>query len=83
MEQTYKVPFTHDTSVLEGLLYIKDYLDGTLSFRWSCRMAICGSCGVMIDGKPKLACKTFLRDHHPRRIFTEPSLRKVALAMIV
>lgn len=63
--QCYTVPFTHDTSVLQGLQYIKDELDGTLSFRWSCRMAICGSCGMMIDGKPKLACHTFLRDYHP------------------
>jgi len=50
--QSYKVPFTDDMSVLQGLQYIKDYLDGTVSFRWSCRMAICGSCGMMIDGKP-------------------------------
>ena len=58
--QSFKVPFTDDMSVLQGLQYIKDYLDSTLSFRWSCRMAICGSCGMMIDGKPKLSCKTFL-----------------------
>src|SRR4051812_15643364 len=63
--QTYFVPFSDDMSVLEGLQYIKDHLDGTLSFRWSCRMAICGSCGMMIDGKPKLSCKTFLRDYFP------------------
>ena len=42
--ETFKVPFTHDTSVLQGLQYIKDHLDGSLTFRWSCRMAICGSC---------------------------------------
>ena len=61
--QSYPVPFTDEMSVLQGLQYIKDYLDGTLSFRWSCRMAICGSCGTMIDGKPALSCKTFLRDY--------------------
>jgi fumarate reductase iron-sulfur subunit len=63
--QVYKVPFTDDMSVLQGLQYIKDFLDETVSFRWSCRMAICGSCGMMIDGKPKLSCKTFLRDYYP------------------
>ena len=63
--QAYLVPFTDDMSVLQGLQHIKDYLDGTLSFRWSCRMAICGSCGMMIDDKPKLSCKTFLRDYYP------------------
>jgi len=63
--QSYKVPFTDDMSVLQGLQYIKDELDGSLSFRWSCRMAICGSCGMMIDGKPKLSCENFLRDLLP------------------
>ena len=63
--QSYKVPFTEDMSVLQGLQYIKDELDGSLSFRWSCRMAICGSCGMMINGRPKLSCETFLRDLLP------------------
>jgi fumarate reductase iron-sulfur subunit len=63
--QRYSVPFSAEMSVLQALLYIKDQLDGSLSFRWSCRMAICGSCGMMIDGKPALACKTFLRELLP------------------
>jgi fumarate reductase iron-sulfur subunit len=61
--QTFDVPYSDDMSVLQGLQYIKDELDESLSFRWSCRMAICGSCGMMVDGVPKLACKTFLRDY--------------------
>ena len=69
--QTFKVPFTDDMSVLQGLQYIKDHLDGSLSFRWSCRMAICGSCGMMIDGKPRLSCKTFLRDYFPGKLRVE------------
>ena len=60
--QTYRVPFTDDMSVLQGLQYIKDELDGSLTFRWSCRMAICGSCGSMINQVPHLSCETFLRD---------------------
>jgi fumarate reductase iron-sulfur subunit len=66
--QVYEVPFEDDWSVLQGLQYIKDDLDGSLSFRWSCRMAICGSCGLMIDGVPRLACRTFLRNYHPGRV---------------
>ena len=69
--QTYQVPFTDDMSVLQGLQYIKDYIDGTVSFRWSCRMAICGSCGMMVNGKPELSCKTFLRDYHPGKVRVE------------
>ncbi|MFA0725871.1 succinate dehydrogenase/fumarate reductase iron-sulfur subunit, partial [Vibrio sp. 10N.222.48.A4] len=50
---------------------IKDNLDKDLSYRWSCRMAICGSCGIMVDGVPKLACKSFLRDY-PNGFKIEP-----------
>ena len=63
--QTWSVPFTDDMSVLQGLQYIKDHLDGSLTFRWSCRMAICGSCGMMIGGVPRLGCRTFLRHFLP------------------
>jgi len=70
--QTYQVPFTDDMSVLQGLQYIKDEVDGTLTFRWSCRMAICGSCGSMIDGIPRLMCQTFLRDYHPGTLRIDP-----------
>lgn len=69
--ETFEVPFTYDTSVLQGIQYIKDHLDGSLSFRWSCRMAICGSCGMMLNGEPKLACNSFLRDYHPGKLTVE------------
>ncbi len=69
--QTYAVPYSDDMSVLQGLQTIKDEIDGSLSFRWSCRMAICGSCGMMIDGKPRLACHTFLREFAGRTLRVE------------
>jgi fumarate reductase iron-sulfur subunit len=69
--QSYQVPYTDDMSVLQGLQYIKDDLDGSLSFRWSCRMAICGSCGMMVNGKPKLSCQTFLRELAPGPVKVE------------
>ena len=70
--QAYDVPFTDDMSVLQGLQYIKDRLDGSLTFRWSCRMAVCGSCGMMLNGEPSLSCEAFLRDFHPARVRVEP-----------
>ena len=69
--QAYEVPYTDDMSVLQGLQQIKDDQDGSLSFRWSCRMAICGSCGMMVNGKPKLSCQTFLRDLLPGPVKVE------------
>jgi fumarate reductase iron-sulfur subunit len=70
--QSYQVPFSDDMSVLQGLQYIKDHLDGSLTFRWSCRMAICGSCGQMVNGIPVLGCETFLRDYWPDGVRVEP-----------
>ncbi|MFT5809100.1 MAG: fumarate reductase iron-sulfur subunit, partial [Moritella dasanensis] len=70
--QTFEVPYKADMSVLEALQYIKDHLDSTISFRWSCRMAICGSCGLMVDGVPKLGCKAFLRDYYPQTLTLKP-----------
>jgi len=70
--QGYEVPFSDDMSVLQGLQYIKDHLDGSLTFRWSCRMAICGSCGAMLNGVPKLGCEHFLRDFYPGPLRIEP-----------
>jgi fumarate reductase iron-sulfur subunit len=70
--QSWRVPFRDDMSVLQGLQYIKDHLDGSLTFRWSCRMAICGSCGMMVDGEPQLACHAFLRDYPAGKVRIEP-----------
>ena len=70
--ESWPVPFTDDMSVLQGLQYIKDHLDGSLTFRWSCRMAICGSCGFVLNGVPRLGCETFLRDYYPGTLRVEP-----------
>jgi fumarate reductase iron-sulfur subunit len=68
----YAVPLRKDWAVLDGLNYIKDELDGTLSYRWSCRMGICGSCGARVNGEPKLTCGTFLTDYAPGPVRIEP-----------
>ena len=70
--QTYEVPFRDDWVVLDALNHVKDRLDGSLSFRWSCRMGVCGSCGMMVNGQPKLTCAAFLSDHLPGPIRVEP-----------
>jgi fumarate reductase iron-sulfur subunit len=70
--QEYEVPFRKEWVVLDGLNYVKDSLDGTLSYRWSCRMGICGSCGMNVNGEPKLTCATFLTDYAPGPVRVEP-----------
>ena len=54
----YTVPVRKGMTILDALVYIKDNLDETLTFRHSCRMGQCGSCGVMVNGTPMLACYT-------------------------
>ena len=68
----HEVPCPKDWVVLDGLNHIKDRLDGTLSYRWSCRMGICGSCGMTVNGEPKLTCATFLADYVPGPVRVEP-----------
>jgi fumarate reductase iron-sulfur subunit len=70
--QTYAVPYREDWVVLDALNHIKDQIDGTLSYRWSCRMGVCGSCGMMVNGVPKLTCAAFLREYYPNEIRVEP-----------
>jgi fumarate reductase iron-sulfur subunit len=70
--QTYEVPNRKDWVVLDALNYIKDNLDGSLSFRWSCRMGVCGSCGMMVNGEPKLTCAAFLSEYLPGPFRVEP-----------
>ena len=55
--QSYEIAVDPDWKVLDAVNYIKDEVDGTLSHRWSCRMAVCGSCGMMVNGEPRLTCK--------------------------
>jgi fumarate reductase iron-sulfur subunit len=70
--QSYEVPFHEDWVVLDALNYIKDRLDGSLSYRWSCRMGVCGSCGMMVNGEPQLTCATFLSHCRPGPVRVEP-----------
>src|SRR2546429_3672272 len=70
--QRYDVPVHKDWVVLDALNYIKDKVDGSLTFRWSCRMGVCGSCGMMVDGEPKLTCASFLSESLPGPIRVEP-----------
>lgn len=60
--QDFQVPVPPGMVVLDGLWYIKQNLDATLAWRSSCRMGVCGSCGMLIGGRPTLACNTQILD---------------------
>ena len=62
--QEFEVELDPTLSVLDGLLQARDREDGSLSVRCSCRAAICGSCGVKINGESTLACLTQIGEAH-------------------
>ncbi len=69
--EEFTIPVDDDWKVLDAINYIKDEIDPSVSHRWSCRMAVCGSCGMMVNGEPTLTCKTALKDF-PDRVVVEP-----------
>lgn len=56
--QTCSVPYSKNLTILDALNFVKEEIDGTLSFRQSCRAAICGSCAVRVNKRSCLACRT-------------------------
>jgi len=56
--QEFTIPYEVGMTVLNALLYAKEHLDHSIAIRYSCRMASCGSCGMVINGVPRLACYT-------------------------
>src|SRR4051794_27550458 len=60
--EDFSIELDGHRSVLDGILQAKDRFDGSIGIRCSCRAAICGSCGVRINGKPGLACHMHLEE---------------------
>jgi succinate dehydrogenase / fumarate reductase, iron-sulfur subunit len=60
--QDFKIVAKPGMTVLDGLHEIKANHDSTLALRYSCRMGVCGSCAMLINGKPSLACNTQVSD---------------------
>jgi len=56
--QDYDLEVNPSDSVLDGLIKVRETVDDSLALRCSCRGAICGSCGMRINGHAALACKT-------------------------
>src|SRR5216117_572881 len=65
-DETYRLDITRGMTVLDALIRIKNEQDGRLTFRYSCRSAICGSCAMTINGSEKLACRTSIRKEWER-----------------
>jgi succinate dehydrogenase / fumarate reductase iron-sulfur subunit len=59
---TFEVPFRKGMTVLDSLIYARDHFDSSLTFRHSCRQAICGSDVLFVNGRQRLGCKTQMVD---------------------
>ena len=64
--------FRKGMNLLEALLRLQDEQDGTLSFRYSCRGAVCGSCAMKVNGNVVLACRTHVEDFLGKPALIEP-----------
>ena len=60
--QDYQLAVEDSATVLDGLIKVREEVDGTLALRCSCRSAICGSCAMRINGRAALACNTKMAD---------------------
>ena len=70
--ETFRIETRKGMNLLEALLRVQDEIDGTLSFRYSCRGAVCGSCGMKVNGELVLACRTHVESHLARPALIEP-----------
>lgn len=69
---SFDVPLGDRATVLDGLFHVLEHQDRSLAFRCACRAAMCGSCGMVINGSEKLACKTPLSSLGKGPIHVEP-----------
>jgi succinate dehydrogenase / fumarate reductase, iron-sulfur subunit len=75
--RTYEVETRPGMTVLDALFQVHDRQDDSLSFRYSCRGAVCGSCAMLINKVPRLACRTQvagLTDGKPMKLMPSPSI---------
>src|SRR5690349_16790083 len=56
--ETYKVPLRENQTVLDVVTFVQRHLDPTLSYRFACRVGVCGSCAMTVNGKPRWTCRT-------------------------
>jgi fumarate reductase iron-sulfur subunit len=56
--QTYTVPRRESQTVLDVVTFVQRHLDPTLSYRFACRVGVCGSCAMTVNGKPRWTCRT-------------------------
>ena len=70
--EAFSIPYAAGMTVLDGLWKVKELHAPGLAWRASCRMGVCGSCGMLINGKPGLACNTQISELHAPTVAVAP-----------
>ncbi|WKT58199.1 2Fe-2S iron-sulfur cluster-binding protein [Candidatus Nitrosotenuis chungbukensis] len=70
--ESFQVSYERWTTVLDAILDVKKHLDHSVAVRYSCRQATCGSCGMKINGRPRLACFTKISELDSDVVTVEP-----------
>lgn len=70
--EEFLVPKRDGMTVLDAILHARDYEDHSIGVRFSCRMASCGSCGMKINGVPRLACYTPISELRTKAVTVQP-----------
>lgn len=73
--KTYEVPRGESQTVLDVVTYIQRELDPTLSYRFACRVGMCGSCAMLVNGKARWTCRT-----HVRKVLEDDTLKIAPLS---
>src|SRR2546421_10556734 len=84
--QEYRVAAAADTTVLDALVEVQRAQDPTLAFRYACRVGMCGSCAMVVNGRERWACRTRLASLGPgpvrvRPLYHFPLLRDLVVDM--
>ena len=67
--EDYQVPARENQTVLDVVAYVQQHIDTTLSYRFACRVGMCGSCAMMVNGAPRWTCRT-----HVSKVVTDDRL---------
>src|SRR5207245_280704 len=73
--QEYRVAAAADTTVLDALVEVQRAQDPTLAFRYACRVGMCGSCALVVNGRERWACRPRRASRGPRPVTLEPDHR--------
>lgn len=59
--ETYSVPIEENQTILDVVVYIQQKLDPSLAYRYACRVGMCGSCAMTVNGEPRWTCRTHVK----------------------